>query len=69
MKMKDDTCKGCNVRKATGMFCSFETWRKRDLCPCVECLVKPICKAECKIRSDAVLDLTAKHPFKWRDDK
>ena len=44
-------CKGCNSWAAKdGCFIKHE--RRQDVCPCIKCLVKPMCSAGCKERSE-----------------
>ncbi len=44
-------CKGCNVMKGTITICFFNRYRniyhKIEKCPCVQCLVKVMCKKSC----------------------
>jgi len=32
--------------------CLFRRYKRIDICPCIECLVKSTCVVECKKRSD-----------------
>lgn len=48
----NNLCKGCSLKNSiyiTGL-CFFELYEHRDECPCIQCLVKPICRIGCENR-------------------
>jgi hypothetical protein len=44
-EMRKDICKGCQANVCLATLYDFE-----EGCPCIECLVKPICIKWCDIR-------------------
>ncbi len=48
-----DLCKGCSLRnskRTTVDYCFFRSYRHQDKCPCIQCLVKPMCTRACEDR-------------------
>lgn len=43
-----DLCKGCRFDRT---FCYFLNTNKKSLCPCINCLVKVMCKEVCCLRN------------------
>ena len=65
-------CKGCRLSKikkklsnAHVFSCVFVKCKEILLCPCIECLVKPICKQSChkriSIRRKVILNISGKY--------
>lgn len=56
MASGDIECKGCSsYNESEGLYCSLKPVYNQKQCPCLTCLVKPICMAddsECKIYHD-----------------
>ncbi len=44
-----DICQGCNISYC---FCYFKLAKAEELCPCINCLVKIVCKTDCDNRLD-----------------
>lgn len=57
-------CVGC--AKDPKALCIFTHWRKRHLCPCGECLVKPMCIEDCAERSKAIDIMVSENPYNCR---
>ena len=47
--MVHNRCKGCKVKEN---ICSFILMNRIDKCPCIECLVKPMCIQSCDLRQE-----------------
>jgi hypothetical protein len=45
-----DICKGCSLSTLLYVQCAFVALGKQEQCPCIECLVKPICREICDER-------------------
>ena len=41
---KDDRCRGC---RSAILFCTFYSMKHIHECPCINCLVKVVCKTYC----------------------
>ena len=58
-------CVGCI--KETKVLCIFRHWGNRHLCPCGECLVKPMCMDECCIEREKAIDkMVSENPYDSR---
>ena len=49
-----EECRGCQYIR---ILCTFRKYEVTNLCPCLECLVKPICKKGCSKRTDKALNI------------
>jgi hypothetical protein len=60
---KDKGCKGCQVyaiilSEHDRYTCPFRISQVQDKCPCINCLVKPICTDECQVYKDTHVIVT-----------
>jgi len=58
-----ESCIGCGISTSAG--CLIRDYLKddeqcRNLCPCAECLVKPVCQKYCAIRMTLYNDVSKK---------
>jgi hypothetical protein len=49
-------CKGCSLIRLSFVRCDFALKEEEELCPCIECLVKPMCEGSCDKRQEIKRD-------------
>lgn len=49
-------CRGCRI-SSKSTFCCFKLAQSQKKCPCIECLVKVVCKKECLKRLQSRADI------------
>ena len=56
MKKIDGTCNGCLSNSGDGIeiYCYFKGVGHIEYCPCLECLVKPMCKYYCDVHKQGI---------------
>ncbi len=53
MNRTNEICRGCWTRQYLhehNLKCAFMTQGKERICPCIECLIKVICRIDCEER-------------------
>jgi hypothetical protein len=64
-----DICKGCSLTTLHFIQCAFVALGKEESCPCIECLVKPICIAACDKRGSIKNAIFKYNRTKRRDNE
>jgi hypothetical protein len=61
-------CKGCSLYGAGKYICRV-TVKKQLKCPCMDCLVKPICTMGCNERSEYGEYIIENYGSPWKSEK
>jgi hypothetical protein len=64
-----DICRGCSLITLYFIECAFVSLGKEESCPCIECLVKPICIDACDKRGGIKRSMFEYHKTKRRDNE
>jgi hypothetical protein len=52
-----DMCRGCTITELRFYNCLYITTGLEEECPCIECLIKPMCVVVCDVRIKSYKEL------------